>query len=29
LGATSRDKLFELADPPADLAARVGLLRDG
>jgi uncharacterized protein len=28
LGATSRDKLFELADPPADLAARVGLLRD-
>jgi uncharacterized protein YggU (UPF0235/DUF167 family) len=28
LGATSRDKLLEVADPPADLAMRVGALRD-
>jgi uncharacterized protein YggU (UPF0235/DUF167 family) len=27
-GATSRDKLVEVADPPADLAERVGKLRD-
>jgi uncharacterized protein YggU (UPF0235/DUF167 family) len=28
-GATSRDKLIEVADPPADLAARIDALRDG
>jgi uncharacterized protein YggU (UPF0235/DUF167 family) len=28
-GAASRDKLFVVADPPADLAARVRALRDG
>ena len=28
-GATSRDKLFTVADPPADLADRVSALRDG
>jgi len=27
-GAASRDKLFELADPPDDLAARLAELRD-
>jgi uncharacterized protein len=27
-GATSRDKLFAVADPPADLAARVTALRE-
>jgi uncharacterized protein YggU (UPF0235/DUF167 family) len=29
LGATSRDKLFEVTDPPADLAERISTLRDG
>lgn len=29
LGATSRDKLLEIADPPADLASRISLLGDG
>lgn len=28
-GATGRDKLFSVADPPADLDARVAALRDG
>jgi uncharacterized protein YggU (UPF0235/DUF167 family) len=28
-GAASRDKLFAVTEPPADLAARVRLLRDG
>jgi uncharacterized protein YggU (UPF0235/DUF167 family) len=29
LGATSRDKLLQVADPPADLAERLRELRDG
>ena len=29
LGLTSRDKLLEIADPPADLAQRADRLRDG
>jgi uncharacterized protein YggU (UPF0235/DUF167 family) len=29
LGTTSRDKLLEVVDPPADLAERVSALRDG
>jgi uncharacterized protein YggU (UPF0235/DUF167 family) len=28
-GATGRDKLFSVTDPPADLDARVRTLRDG
>jgi uncharacterized protein YggU (UPF0235/DUF167 family) len=28
LGTASRDKLLEVADPPADLAHRISLLRD-
>jgi uncharacterized protein len=28
-GATSRDKLFTVANPPADLPTRVAALRDG
>lgn len=28
-GRTSRDKLFEIADPPAGLAQRLRALRDG
>jgi hypothetical protein len=28
-GATGRDKLFAIADPPDDLQARVSDLRDG
>lgn len=28
-GATSRDKLVEIADPPTDLVERIGRLRDG
>lgn len=28
-GATGRDKLFTVAEPPADLVARVEALRDG
>lgn len=29
LGTTSRDKLLEVVDPPADLAERIRALRDG
>jgi uncharacterized protein len=29
LGETSRDKLLEFTDPPADLGARIDRLRDG